>query len=189
MPAGSWKTGILGYIVIALDVLQFIAQAVEKQGIPTSFQGWITTLGGLAGGIGLLVAKDFNVSNAPQPAAPTVVSAAAMVKPNPSAIVKPVLLVLAMLVAGTLTACSALPSFLGGSIENQITTLVNAYADGTYVVSISKDGKVLYAETVTCVAKGAGQLPVCHLVNSQTLSVDVVPAVRPIVTPPVAPVK
>lgn len=69
MPGGSWKTGILGYVLIALDVLQFIGQALEKQGIPTSFQGWIITLSGLAGGIGLIIAKDFDKSNAPAPVA------------------------------------------------------------------------------------------------------------------------
>ena len=67
MPGGSWKTGLLGYILIALDVLQFVGQAIEKQGIPTNFQGWIVTISGLAGGIGLIIAKDYDKSNAPQP--------------------------------------------------------------------------------------------------------------------------
>jgi hypothetical protein len=69
MPGGSWKTGLLGYVLIALDVLQFIGQGIEKQGIPTNFQGWIVTISGLAGGIGLIVAKDWDKSNAPAPVA------------------------------------------------------------------------------------------------------------------------
>lgn len=69
MPGGSWKTGLLGYILIALDVLQFIGQALQEKGIPSGFQGWIVTISGLAGGIGLIVAKDYNKSNAPQPTA------------------------------------------------------------------------------------------------------------------------
>jgi hypothetical protein len=69
MPGNSWKTGLLGYVLIALDVLQFIGQAIEKQGIPSNFQGWIVTISGLAGGIGLIVAKDWDKSNAPVPTA------------------------------------------------------------------------------------------------------------------------
>lgn len=69
MPGGSYKTAILGYALIALDVIQFIGQALEKQGIPNTLQGWIVTLSGLAGGIGLILAKDFDKSNAPVPVA------------------------------------------------------------------------------------------------------------------------
>lgn len=72
MPGGSWKTALLGYVLIALDVLQFVGQSLEKQGIPTDFQGWIVTIGGLAGGIGLVVAKDFDKSNSRQPQATAV---------------------------------------------------------------------------------------------------------------------
>jgi hypothetical protein len=72
MPGGSWKTGLMGYLIIALDVIQFIAQAIEKQGMPTSLQGWIITLSGLAGGIGMIVAKDFDKSNSRQPVAESV---------------------------------------------------------------------------------------------------------------------
>ncbi len=69
MPGGSYKTSILGYLLIILDVLQFVGQAVEKQGIPTNFQGWIVTLSGLAGGIGLIVAKDWDKTNSSHPQA------------------------------------------------------------------------------------------------------------------------
>jgi len=69
MPGGSWKTAIMGYALIVLDVIQFIGQAVEKQGVPNTLQGWIVTLAGLAGGIGLVIAKDFDKSNAPAPVA------------------------------------------------------------------------------------------------------------------------
>ena len=65
MPGNSWKTGLLGYVLIALDVLQFVGQAIDQQGIPTNFQGWIVTISGLAGGIGLIIAKDFDKSNSP----------------------------------------------------------------------------------------------------------------------------
>lgn len=66
---GSFKTSILGYLLIVLDVIQFIGQALETQGIPTDLKGWIVTLSGLAGGIGLIVAKDFDKSNSNNPQA------------------------------------------------------------------------------------------------------------------------
>lgn len=84
MPGGSWKTAFVGYLIIALDVLNLIGEAVKKQGIPTDIQGWIVFAAGLATGVGLILAKDFNVTNSSKPAASIVVSDVAAATPNPS---------------------------------------------------------------------------------------------------------
>lgn len=64
MPGGSWITGVLGYVVIALTWLN---QVFVEQGIPKTGKEWITfatmNIGGLIG----VFAKDFNKSNAPVP--------------------------------------------------------------------------------------------------------------------------
>ena len=72
MPGGSWKTGIAGWLLIVGDIAQMIAQTVEKEGIPTNTSAWITFGIALASGVGLIVAKDFDKSNAQQPRAEAV---------------------------------------------------------------------------------------------------------------------
>ena len=68
----SPKTTILGYIIIFLDIANLVGESVKHNGLPTDVQAWIIFAGGLATGVGLILAKDFNVSNAkdPQPAQP-----------------------------------------------------------------------------------------------------------------------
>lgn len=84
MVGASWKTAFIGYVIIALDILNLIGEAVKQQGLPTDIQGWIVFAAGLATGIGLILAKDFNVSNSPRPAASVVVSDSAAATPNPA---------------------------------------------------------------------------------------------------------
>ena len=64
MPGGSWITSVLGYIVIALDLIN---QAFVKQGIPQTFGEWITLAGGIVVGLIGIFSKDFNKSNASAP--------------------------------------------------------------------------------------------------------------------------
>lgn len=90
MLSASYKTAIVGYIIIALDLLKLIGDAIKAEGMPTDLNGWIVFAAGLATGVGLILAKDFNVSNAPKPVASVEVSAAAAATPNPSEpLVKP----------------------------------------------------------------------------------------------------
>ena len=81
----SWMTTVLGIIVLIGDAANLITVTIEKNGIPTNATQWIYTITGLATGIGLLVSKQFNVSNSSHPAAPMVVPPAALAVPNPAA--------------------------------------------------------------------------------------------------------
>lgn len=60
----SRMTSIMGYLVIVLTVAQ---QAFIQQGFPKNSNEWITLLGGIVTGVGLRLAKDHDVSNAPVP--------------------------------------------------------------------------------------------------------------------------
>ena len=89
MPRGSWKTASLGYIILALDIMKLIGDAVKTGGIPADLNGWIIFVTGLATGIGLILSKDYDKSNAPLPVATATVSEYSQAKPNPSEL-KPV---------------------------------------------------------------------------------------------------
>ena len=86
MGSGSFKTSIIGCIIIALDLLKLVGDAIKEQGMPTDLNGWIVFAAGLATGVGLILAKDYNVSNSSHPAAPVIVSAVVSATPNPSAL-------------------------------------------------------------------------------------------------------
>lgn len=60
----------------------------------------------------------------------------------------------------SVSACSALPSFLGGS-SNQLESIVAVTVAGTYTVTVSKDGNTLVTETWVC-TQDAGKLTGCH---------------------------
>lgn len=64
MLGASWKTSILGWIIIASDVVAFIADVATKQGIPSTLMEWLAFGMALATGIGLILAKDRDVSGA-----------------------------------------------------------------------------------------------------------------------------
>ena len=83
--SGSWKTSLVGYIMIASGILAFIAEAVAKSGIPDTIMEWVTFGTLVIGGIVGILAKDGDVSNSPHPASATTVSAVDAVKTNPSA--------------------------------------------------------------------------------------------------------
>jgi hypothetical protein len=84
MHRGSWKTSVLGYIILALDLLKLVGDAIKAEGMPTDMNGWIVFGAGLATGIGLILSKDYDKSNAPVPVAAATVSASSAAKPNPS---------------------------------------------------------------------------------------------------------
>ena len=67
----SMWTSIVGYCIIALTVAH---QVFVEQGMPHDLNGWITLAGGIVTGVGLRLAKDANVSNAPNPTAAKPVS-------------------------------------------------------------------------------------------------------------------
>lgn len=81
----SWVLNALGIVVLIGDAANLIAVTIEKNGIPTNATQWIFTVTGLATGLGLLAAKQFNVSNSTHPAASAVVSPAAAATVNPAA--------------------------------------------------------------------------------------------------------
>ena len=83
--AGSWKTKLAGWILIASGLLGLVAEAISKQGIPDTLMEWLTFGSMIGGGIVALLAKDYDVSNSPHPASATTVSAVDAVKTNPSA--------------------------------------------------------------------------------------------------------
>jgi uncharacterized YccA/Bax inhibitor family protein len=67
----SWRTSLVGYIAIASGVVGFIGDLLMTQGMPKTLPEYFLFGGLVLGGIGHILAKDSNVSNAP---APTVVA-------------------------------------------------------------------------------------------------------------------
>ena len=62
----SWKTTLLGWVMIVGDVIAFLQKTVSEQGLPNSLAEWITFAVALAGGIGLIFAKDRDVTGLPK---------------------------------------------------------------------------------------------------------------------------
>lgn len=60
----SWKTTLAGLSVLGGTAAQ---QAISQQGMPQSGSDWISFLVQLIIGLGLLLSKDHNVSNAQIP--------------------------------------------------------------------------------------------------------------------------
>ena len=65
----SWKTGLIGWIIIIGDVVKLIGDTATEQGVPTSLSGWLTFGLALATGIGLIFSKDYDKTNSQHPAA------------------------------------------------------------------------------------------------------------------------
>lgn len=61
----SWKTTLLGWIVIVGDVIALITKSVEDQGLPNTVSGWIPFIVGLAVGIMGIFSKDRDVTGLP----------------------------------------------------------------------------------------------------------------------------
>jgi len=60
----------------------------------------------------------------------------------------------------SVTACSSLPTFLGGT-SNQLESIVAVTVAGTYIVTVTKDGQTLVMETWEC-TQANGKLTGCH---------------------------
>lgn len=70
----SYLTTVFGVLTILGDVGAFISHFMKDNPIPMTFEDGFGYFMALATGIGLILAKSFNVSHAPAPAAePTVV--------------------------------------------------------------------------------------------------------------------
>ena len=80
----SYITTIFGVIMIIGDIGKLVADSVTQSGIPTDLAGWIQFGTVLAGGVGLILTKAWNVSNSKDPAAATVVSTKSEAKANPA---------------------------------------------------------------------------------------------------------
>lgn len=89
MNNASNKTSIVGFIIIALDIMKLAGDAIQEGGIPKDINGWIVFVAGISTGIGLILSKDYNVSNSPKPAKATQVSDVNEGMPNPAAVAKP----------------------------------------------------------------------------------------------------
>jgi hypothetical protein len=85
----SWKTSLVGWLLIGGDALLFIGDVIKTQGLPTSLMEWGLFGGLLLTGIGKLFSKDYDVSNSKDPAKASVVQPVAAITPNPAAVPKP----------------------------------------------------------------------------------------------------
>lgn len=64
----SQQTSLVGWVIIAGDLIKLAIDVIREQGLPSDIQGWIGFGIAMATGIGLILAKDANKSNAPVPA-------------------------------------------------------------------------------------------------------------------------
>lgn len=61
----SWKTSIAGWLVIAGDIIAFVNKSLNEQALPTTVFEWVSYGVALAAGIGMILAKDRDVSGTP----------------------------------------------------------------------------------------------------------------------------
>jgi hypothetical protein len=59
----SWKTSLAGYLTLLQAAFQ---QVIVEEGWPQTKQDWVTFIGKIIIALGLLSAKDGNVSNVPE---------------------------------------------------------------------------------------------------------------------------
>lgn len=62
----SWKTSLMGWIIIVGDVLAFVIDVIQKQGLPDTIAEWFMFAMGLATGIAAILAKDRDVTGLPK---------------------------------------------------------------------------------------------------------------------------
>ena len=82
----SWLTTAFGVGAIVVALAQLASQIIEEGGMPHDLSTWLGFATKFIVGAGLIFTKAYNVSNAPAPAAATVVSPANEAKANPAAI-------------------------------------------------------------------------------------------------------
>ena len=109
----SWKTSLMGWIVIIGDIVAFISKIVQDQGLPQTLVEWIAFGMALITGIALILAKDRDVTGLP----------------------KAVPVVLLAIMAMGLTACASDGSMGGGRYLHAVTSEVRSPL-GTDVVAV-----------------------------------------------------
>ncbi len=83
--SASWLTTLFGSGAILGALIQLVMMTIEENGLPHDASTWMNFATKIVVGVGLIMAKSYNVSNSPNPAAPVVVPPAAAEKPNPAA--------------------------------------------------------------------------------------------------------
>jgi len=81
----SWLTTLFGGGAILTAIIQLILMTIEENGLPHDASTWANFAGKIIIGVGVIVSKDWNVSNSKDPAAPVVVPPVAAATPNPAA--------------------------------------------------------------------------------------------------------
>lgn len=66
----SWLTTLFGVLTILGDIGAFISHFMADNPAPITPEGYFAYFMGMVTGIGLIVAKAYNVSHAPAPAEP-----------------------------------------------------------------------------------------------------------------------
>ena len=85
MLSGSWKTGLVGYGLIALDIIAFIVDCISQQGFPKTKEEWFAFAAVFIAGLNGVLSKDHDKTNSKDPAAAITVPTAAAATTNPAA--------------------------------------------------------------------------------------------------------
>jgi hypothetical protein len=80
----SYLTTIFGVLTIMGDIGAFISHFMKDNPAPMTFEEGFAYFMGLATGVGLILAKSFNVTNSPTPKAAITVPPTAAVTANPA---------------------------------------------------------------------------------------------------------
>lgn len=64
---GNWLTTIFGAGAIGGSFIQLIMMTIEENGLPHDASTWMNFITKIIIGIGLILSKDYNKSNAPVP--------------------------------------------------------------------------------------------------------------------------
>lgn len=67
MLGASWKTALIGWLIIAGDGLKLLSDTLTEKGVPTDAGGWLGFGIALATGVGLILSKDYDKSNSTHP--------------------------------------------------------------------------------------------------------------------------
>ena len=62
----SWKTSLMGWLLIGGDVIAFISKTLEAQSLPSTLFEWVAFGMAMITGIGMILAKDRDVSGLPK---------------------------------------------------------------------------------------------------------------------------
>ena len=62
----SWKTSLMGWLLIGGDVIAFISKTLEAQALPNTLFEWVGFGMAMVTGIGMILAKDRDVTGLPK---------------------------------------------------------------------------------------------------------------------------